>query len=30
MVTSNQFRRMAVAAFALGLALAPVLNPLLP
>ncbi|GJD65552.1 hypothetical protein MPEAHAMD_5747 [Methylobacterium frigidaeris] len=30
MVTSNQFRRMAVAAFVLGLALAPVLNPLLP
>lgn len=30
MVTSKQFRRMAVAAFVLGLALAPVLNPLLP
>ncbi len=27
MVTSKQCRRMAVAAFALGLALAPVLNP---
>jgi hypothetical protein len=30
MVTSNQFRRMAMAAFVLGLALAPVLTPLLP
>jgi len=30
MITSNQFRLMAVAAFVLGLALAPVLNPLLP
>lgn len=30
MVTSNQFRRMAFAALVLGLALAPVLNPLLP
>jgi hypothetical protein len=30
MVTTKQFRRMVVAAFVLGLALAPVLNPLLP
>jgi hypothetical protein len=30
MINPTQFRRMAVAAFALGLALAPVLNPLLP
>ncbi len=30
MINPNQFRRMAVAAFVLGLALAPVLNPLLP